>query len=321
MKSSFHLLGVLFASLFAATAGADITLTGNSSSGNDTGLVPLPGAPLPAEKADNSPVPPSNWRNFYYDANGDLAFNEADGDTWGNTTESLGLDVTIPTTGKVLDFYIDNNAKSTFGDNFKAGKYRLDGLTIKLGDDSDVPLSVTQNAPQVIDDADGQHVWLVALRPVGYLEGDLTDIVTNIDSEPNGQGPDYHFALAFLYGENADFDLWAAAFDIPADEQGDDDHDSIPALLEYLLGYNPTLPETMPAPQPDGIGGYIVAWPVGSMAATDPEITYEVKVSTDLVHWEDPDPDDLLDSGVELVLTLPAGQDKVFARLEATRTP
>jgi len=321
MKPIFNLCIIALAMLFAATAGANIALTGNSSSGNNTGLIPLPGAPYGSEKVDNSPVPPSNWRNFYYDANGDLEFNEADGDTWGNTTNSLALDTTIPTTGKVLDFYVDNNGKTTIGDNFKAGKFRFNGLTLKLSDDTEVPLDVTQSTPQVIDDPDGQHVWLVALRPVGYLVDDPTDIVTNIDSVPNGQGPDYHFALVFLYGEDADFDLWAAAFDIPADEQGDADHDGIPALLEYFLGFNPTIPETMPMPQPDGTDAYAVTWPLGAQAAADYQITYEVKVSTDLVHWDDPDPDDLFDSGTELVLTLPAGQEKIFARLEVTRTP
>jgi len=182
--------------LAALPAGAAITLTGNSSSVSKTGLIPQAGAPYDGEKADNTQVGPSAWRNFYYDANGDLAFNAADGDTYGNTNASLALNVTI-NIATVLDFYVDNDGKTTIGENFDGGYYRLNGLTITLSDSSTFGLNVTQGTPQTFTDTDGTD-WSVSLDGAGYLTGSPIDIVDNIKSTPSGDGKaDYHFTLTF----------------------------------------------------------------------------------------------------------------------------
>jgi YD repeat-containing protein len=183
--------------LAALPVGAAITLTGNSYSEANTGLIPQSGDPKPEEKVDNPKVYPSHWRNFYYDANGDLKFESGTGDTYGNDDATLALNITITTT-TVLNFYVDNDKKTTIGDNFDGEYYRLNGLTIKLSDGSStVDLDVTQGTPQTFTDTNGTD-WSVTLDGAGYLTGDPTNIVSNTDSVPDGDGPDYHFTLTFV---------------------------------------------------------------------------------------------------------------------------
>jgi hypothetical protein len=294
-----------------------LTITGNSFSGNGTGLIPLAGAPHIDEKSDNTALPPSQWRNFYYDSDGDLAFTSP-GDTSGNTNASLALNKAISST-QVLNFYVDNDGGTTIGANFAANAYRLTGLTVRRSDGSTVALDVTQGTPQTFTDPSGGN-WQVALNGVGYLEGATTDIVGNIDSVPDGEGPDYHFMLTISYSAFSTFDDWAADFGIPNDADDDSDHDGIQALTEYGIGYNPTVSETLPGLVPSG-ADFTVTWPKGATAAADLEISYVVEVSSELQVWGAPESGELVESGTELVLTLPAGQGKTFARLKVVRTP
>jgi hypothetical protein len=187
------LIGAVFF-LATAPAHADLILTGNSSS-QSTGLIPDSSAPDNREKIDNQAVPPSFWRNFYYDADGDLAFTSP-GDTSGNTTASLGLNITITGT-KVLNFYVDDDGQNRIGQNFAANAYNLNGLTITLSDLSTIPLNVHQGTPQLFTDPGNSLQWSVSLDGVGYLTGATTDIVGNTNSVGDGQGPDYHWTLTF----------------------------------------------------------------------------------------------------------------------------
>ena len=297
-----------------------LRLNGNSAStgGGGTGILPIPGAPHPNEIIDNSQVPASSSaRNFYYDSDGDLAFTSP-GDTSGNTNASLEVDVIVTGT-QTLNFYTDVNGDNLVPENFAGNYYRLTGLDITLSDGSKIPLDVTQGTPQTLADPDGGS-WSVAFDGVGVLTGSPTDIVGNIDSVPNGTGPDYHFILSFSYTAPGGFSSWAGSFGIPDDETDDSDHDGIPALIEYGLGYNPTVAETLPVLTPVG-ADFTVTWPKGAQAASDPKISYVVEVSTDLAIWEDPQPADISEDGSGIVLTLQGGQTRKFARFGINRAP
>lgn len=115
------------------------------------------------------------------------------------------------------------------------------------------------------------------------------------------------------------FEAWAAGFGIPANETNDDDHDGISALLEYALGYDPTVGNLLPVLQAVG-ATYQITWPKGSQAAADPKIAYGVEVSSDMMQWNTPVKASLLENATGIVLTLPADRQHLFARLRVTRT-
>jgi hypothetical protein len=115
------------------------------------------------------------------------------------------------------------------------------------------------------------------------------------------------------------FEAWAAGHGIPANETNDDDHDGISALLEYALGYDPTVGNLLPALQAAG-PTYQITWPKGSQAAADPNIAYGVEVSPDSVQWNTSIPADLFENATGMALTLPADRQQFFARLRVTRT-
>jgi hypothetical protein len=296
-----------------------LRLDGNciSSLANGTGLIPIAGAPFGQEVIDNTAVPPSSARNFYHDSDGDLAFTSP-GDTSGNTNTTLAPNI-IVSGNKVLNFYVDTDGNSAIADNFAGGFYRLNGLTITLSDGSKVNLDVTQGTPQTFTDPGGE-TWSVALRGVGLLSGPTTDIVGNVNSIPDGQGPDYHFTLTFTYGAAADFSSWALGFGIPDDPADDSDYDGIPALVEYGLGYDPTAFDSLPSPVASG-SDFTITWPKGTQAATDAQISYVVQVSDDLMDWAPPEAADLAETASELVLTLRAGDPRTFGRISVVRTP
>lgn len=296
-------------------APGSLRLDGNVlyTSNPGAGLLPIAGAPHPEEVIDNTAVPPSSARNFYYDADGDLAFTSP-GDTSGNTNATLAPNI-IVSGNKTLNFYIDTSGGSAIAENFAANGYRLKGLILTLSDDSKVTLDVTQGIPQTFSDPGGK-TWTIALNGVGTV----ADVVGNIDSVPNGVGPDYHFTLTFSDVVSNDFSTWASGYGIPNDINDDSDHDGIPALVEYALGYNPTASNTLPGPQPSG-NGSTVTWPKGTQAANDAHINYAVEVSPDLKVWSPAAVANVVESASSVVFTFPAAPGRTFARLAVKRNP
>jgi hypothetical protein len=114
------------------------------------------------------------------------------------------------------------------------------------------------------------------------------------------------------------FISWALGHGIAADESDDKDHDGLPALVEYALGYSPHVRELPPAQVP-GNPGFAITWPKGALAAADPEIQYVVEVSPDLDFWEAPAGMDLTETAQLLNLTLDGVASPFFARLKVTR--
>ncbi len=114
-------------------------------------------------------------------------------------------------------------------------------------------------------------------------------------------------------------DAWAASSGIPPDPANDDDHDGIPALVEYALGLNPKEPSILPALETAGSWRRIT-WRKGGMAAVDTRLHYTVQTSPDLTHWSPVDPAVLSQTTGRITFTLPNGQARLFTRLQITQT-
>lgn len=115
------------------------------------------------------------------------------------------------------------------------------------------------------------------------------------------------------------FVSWAQAQGIAADESDDGDHDGIPTLMEYALGYSPHVREVPPA-LVRGSAGFEITWPKGALAAADPEIRFVVQVSPDLEIWQTAGGVDLTETAQLLKLRLARVLSPSFARLKVIRT-
>ncbi|MFD0896071.1 hypothetical protein KBB96_01160 [Luteolibacter ambystomatis] len=115
------------------------------------------------------------------------------------------------------------------------------------------------------------------------------------------------------------FEAWAGGFGIPPNENHDgNDHDGIPALIEYALGFSPLMPETLPALDSTQNPARIT-WPKGGTAAADPTLHYLPEVSTDLDDWDVPTPGEIVETANEIRLHLSPGDPRRFGRLKVTR--
>lgn len=74
----------------------------------------------------------------------------------------------------------------------------------------------------------------------------------------------------------------------------------------------------MSGPQPSG-ADFTVTWPKGAQAASDPQISYLIEISTNPETWSAPETGDLSESPTEFVLTLTG--DRAFTRISIIRTP
>jgi hypothetical protein len=149
----------------------------------------------------------------------------------------------------------------------------------------------------------------IGMRNRGYVPG----------TGANNNESTIFFDNVRLREGGADFSSWAQGFGIPDDPADDSDFDGIPALTEYGLGYDPTVFSRQPAPVAIA-AGFTVTWPKGSQAAADSQITYGVEVSSNLADWEPPAPADLVETAGELILMLPGGAPRSFARVSVVRT-
>ena len=110
------------------------------------------------------------------------------------------------------------------------------------------------------------------------------------------------------------FGTWANSFGLVADENGDGDHDGIRDLVEYALGLNPKVGNTLSGLTPSG-DGFTMSYTKGTAAAADPAITYILETSGNLVDW--------LPTGTQSPASisgeLPGGQRQLFGRLRIER--
>ena len=115
------------------------------------------------------------------------------------------------------------------------------------------------------------------------------------------------------------FEAWAAASGVPADPANDDDHDGIPALMEYALGLDPTAPSVLPALEAAG-ANYRITWPKGYLAGIDSRLSYTVQVSADLINWQPAASGDVSQTTSRITYTLPVVPDCLFTRLAVSRS-
>jgi autotransporter-associated beta strand protein len=105
-----------------------------------------------------------------------------------------------------------------------------------------------------------------------------------------------------------DFASWLAA-NAPGQGPADDhDSDGAPNAVEYFMGEN----GSGFTPLPQVVNGK-VTWPKDPAAIA----SYVVKTSTDLVDWV-PAAGGVNDTGTAVEFTLPAGEDRLFTRLEVS---
>jgi hypothetical protein len=151
-------------------------------------------------------------------------------------------------------------------------------------------------------------------------EGEDREFVAVLEIDSNDPIEPTRFIPVTAAGPAADFSSWALGFGIPDDPTNDSDQDGIPALMEYGLGYDPTAPDTLPTAVADG-PNFTITWPKGAQASTDPQIRYVVEVSEDLTKWDPPTASNLAENTTELILTLPGGEARSFARISVVRNP
>jgi hypothetical protein len=112
------------------------------------------------------------------------------------------------------------------------------------------------------------------------------------------------------------FDTWAVANGIPGSNLEEDrDRDGIPALIEYALGLNPLVKNTLPTLAPD----LSLSFTKGVDAAADPAVIYQIETSDDLIDW-DPAAAAVNAPG-QISVQLPNNGGKLFARLRVDYNP
>jgi len=110
------------------------------------------------------------------------------------------------------------------------------------------------------------------------------------------------------------FATWAGSYGLQPDPDGDSDSDGISDLVEYALGFNPTMFSTLPAVIPGG-NGFTMAFTKGAEAAADPNITYILETSGDLQVWESIGTQD----ATTISGFVPGGETRIFGRLRIER--
>ncbi|MCB1131549.1 MAG: choice-of-anchor D domain-containing protein, partial [Verrucomicrobiae bacterium] len=163
--------------------------------------------------------------------------------------------------------------------------------------------------------------------PVQFILDPVSTGATNGVATQRSVGFDNLFITAGTVtpGTSSNFASWAAGFGIPNDPAYDGtDHDGIPALIEYALGLNPNVAETLadsfdPATR-------VLSFAKGATAVANGDVSYVIETSTDL-GVNDPwtpvpsyDPPDINDSST-ISYTLPAGSGRLFARLVVSQNP
>ncbi|MBK1825961.1 beta strand repeat-containing protein [Haloferula rosea] len=114
------------------------------------------------------------------------------------------------------------------------------------------------------------------------------------------------------------FDTWASTNSVANDPDGDTDLDGIPELLEYALGLDPNVPDGSPGTLSNGV----LSFNKGTEAAAAGDLIYSIETSSDLGvtdPWAPVTPD--INDSTEISYTLPAGEDRIFSRLNVVQAP
>jgi len=164
---------------------------------------------------------------------------------------------------------------------------------------------------------------------LGYTGPDLTDTgatgaFIGISRLPDGTGV---FQLApltrgFSNGTppSSGYSTWATGFTGIGDPDDDDDNDGLDNLAEYALGKNPLISDPTPGllPSVNGGGNLQVNIGKGVDAGADPQLTYEVEASTDLISWSTADTVVVDDDNTEIVVEYTGASTVVFMRLRVS---
>lgn len=134
----------------------------------------------------------------------------------------------------------------------------------------------------------------------------------------NNSGTDgFDFLQALAAPDN--YSQWAAARSVTGTPAGDDDHDGVANVIEFMLGLNPKVSSTLPAAVA-GTNG--LTWTLTKQApALADGLIYQVKSSSNLVSWLNAGSAGsgstvLQDSSSSLVVRLNPGAPARFMRLE-----
>jgi hypothetical protein len=305
-----------------------VTILGTSA---PAGSVALADPSLEAPFTGVNGATTSGWFTF---GGTSAAENVAPGSFWGGGPGMTGLDGTRAA-------YAVN-----IGENDGGGIYQTVELnagvtyvlTVGIGSSPSVAKNTGKYALVFFSDGFGtlhaEKTGVVANQTGGFANDSVTFTPTvsgkyNIGMRNRGYVPGtgannnestIFFDNVRLKEGGADFSSWAQGFGIPDDPADDSDFDGIPALTEYGLGFDPTVFSRLPSPVAVP-AGFTVTWPKGSQAAADSQIAYVVEVSGNLIDWGPAAPADLVETAGELILTLPSGAPRSFARVSVVRTP
>lgn len=113
---------------------------------------------------------------------------------------------------------------------------------------------------------------------------------------------------------------WAAANGVAGEPEDDDDRDGAANIIEYALGFLPTLPDFggLPTPTFNAMSQFVLEVNKGEAGGADPSLGWIVEVSTDLETWTTDETEVLVDDADRLVVAYTGSAANVQMRLRVT---
>jgi fibronectin-binding autotransporter adhesin len=126
-----------------------------------------------------------------------------------------------------------------------------------------------------------------------------------------------NLVLDYTMAVGGDFDSWALDNGVTGGPDGDSDGDGIKNLLEYALELNPAGFDASTGT----FSGGTVTFAKRDEAVENGDLTYTIETSSSMLpgSWTAVTP--TTDTDTEISYTLPAGQGRIFARLQVTQNP
>lgn len=123
-------------------------------------------------------------------------------------------------------------------------------------------------------------------------------------------------------GGELGFDLWALAFPGAGGPDASNDDDPMNNTLEYALDLDPTVSDTsaLPTPALNANGQLEFTIGKGSIAGSDPRLTYIVEVSTDLINWTTDTTTTDTNSASTLTVRYTGSANEIYMRLRVELT-